>query len=343
MDCLAKLESVSEFEIVVVDDGSSDDTYVSLNKFKDNKYVQILHIERDVNSCRSKARNLGWKNARGDFIVFIDSDILVRPNHLKELDRYFNNNKDALVLGCRTHIRSCVHKTDIANGKIFSDNQFKKDDYSSLDYRYLVFSAESFNCNAVLDPWLHAYSCNFAIRKEWLIKTNGFDENIRNWGLEDVELAYRFYKLGVKIAINPYLEVLHQNALPCHDDINIREDRLVGYKNNIDYFLRKHPGALLDYADPHHLLIYGKEYNPCFDEKEIIDFYESDNVQEKKQQLLSTLKKSNVVFRDHSDISDFDCWIQNLPATVNKAFYFPMSRKIDVCKMKSFIEKERNR
>lgn len=348
LDCLVQLDSYPpySYEVIIVDDGSSDGTYLAVTEYKANIDVRVFRIERSLYSCRAKARNLGWKNAKGEFIVFIDSDILVKRSHLKELDRYFLKNENALILGCRTHLQDNIQRCDVASRDLFSENQFKKDIYNNMDYRYLVFSAESFNGNAISDPWLHAYSCNFAIKKKLLNKTNGFDENIRNWGLEDVELAYRIYQLGAKILINPYLDVLHQkNSLGCHDDIVIKKNRLTGYSDNISYFIKKHPKALLGYEDPYQHLIYGKKYSVCSDEGDVIDFHPSDNKQEKKTQVLMSLvtSKASIIFKDYADNSDFDCWIQNLPVAEKKILYFPMSKKIDVEKMLKFIECERSK
>lgn len=67
-----------DFEVIVVDDGSKDDTGARVGAIKDNR----LFYHRKENGERGAARNYGARIARGEYINFFDSDDLMYPNHL---------------------------------------------------------------------------------------------------------------------------------------------------------------------------------------------------------------------------------------------------------------------
>lgn len=334
--------STDSYEVIVVDDGSSDGLLDYISNFEFQLNLKINHLKRDNFSCRARARNIGWKNALGNYIVFIDSDILVKEDHLSQLDRYFDAKPDCVVIGNRLHMKDNFQPAKM--GDKFSVNyDFPSENYSVLDYRYLVFSSQSYNSTLIPDVWLHAYSCNIAVAKEWLVKTDGFDEKFIDWGLEDVELGYRFHLLGLNISINPYIETFHQGA-GHRDDIAISQQRIDKYKENIHYFLRKHPTALSAYLDPVNHLIDGQYFESFNVESNdvLFEFYDHLNLDEFKNNLLqnqSTEERRIVVF-DFSKSSNLDVWIQSSSLPI---YYFPMTRMIDVIKMQKFIDMERHK
>ncbi len=69
-----------EFEIIVVNDGSTDDTFAVLQLYDDNPRVRLFHIE---NGGVARARNFGLAQARGEFIAFLDHDDLWMPDKLR--------------------------------------------------------------------------------------------------------------------------------------------------------------------------------------------------------------------------------------------------------------------
>jgi len=89
------LQTYKNFELIVVNDGSTDNT---LNLLK--QYGNRLRILNQENKGVSAARNLGIKNANGDLIAFLDSDDLWLPEKLKNQVNFFLNNLSALI--CQT-------------------------------------------------------------------------------------------------------------------------------------------------------------------------------------------------------------------------------------------------
>jgi glycosyltransferase involved in cell wall biosynthesis len=76
------LDIYDNLEIILVDDGSSDDSYKILEEKTSNKKVKLFHKE---NGGASSARNYGIDKAAGEYIVFMDSDDEVRKDYLKKL------------------------------------------------------------------------------------------------------------------------------------------------------------------------------------------------------------------------------------------------------------------
>lgn len=337
-----KNHAPNTYEIIVVDDGSSDGLFDYISDLKLQLNLKFIRLERDAFSCRARARNIGWKHAAGEYIVFIDSDILVKEDHLLQLDRYFDANSKCVVVGNRLHIRGNFNPAKVAN--IFSaDFLFPRENYSVLDYRYLVFSSQSYNGSLIPESWLHTYSCNIAVAKQWLVQANGFDEKFIDWGLEDVELGYRLHLLGLNISINPYLEVFHQGC-GHRDDLAISQQRLKKYTENINYFLHKHPTALSAYQDPVDHLINGQHFEPFDFSKNnlLFEFHTNQDIESFKRDIAEAVNnnKAPLVILDYSVNSNLDVWVQSLSLDI---YYFPMSRVIDAAKMQDFIHDERRK
>jgi len=88
-------QSFEDFELIVVDDGSSDQTETVVRGFG-----QRVIYERQENRGVSAARNLGLERARGAFIALLDSDDLWMAEKLETQTRFFRSNPNALI--CQT-------------------------------------------------------------------------------------------------------------------------------------------------------------------------------------------------------------------------------------------------
>jgi glycosyltransferase involved in cell wall biosynthesis len=86
-------QTFSDFEVVVVDDGSTDDTARVLAPYSESG--QIVYVRHGRNRERASARNTGMERAAGEYLTFLDSDDLMYPANLEDAARYVGADPEA--------------------------------------------------------------------------------------------------------------------------------------------------------------------------------------------------------------------------------------------------------
>ncbi len=324
------------YEVILVDDGSIDNTYSYIKGVNRNYSLKYLFLERSEDSCRARTRNYGWRNAHGKIIVFIDSDIIVRPDYLEELERCFSVSNEIAVIGNRLLLNKENTFYDITSCDIFRNNRFDYNRLDILEFRHFLYEITSYNINALQYPWMQLYSCNVAVPKKFLEKTGGFDESFKGWGLEDVELGYALFEKNVDIIINSRLEVIHQYH-GVRNDFVINKENIPSYDRNIDLFLAKHPDAFMMDRESAFSFMKGEITNDsAFLDANAryigVDFMERKQLDSVKKLILRTMSRKDtiLVINDYVEDTDLDIWIQ-LPGENGRinARYYPVSKRID--------------
>jgi glycosyltransferase involved in cell wall biosynthesis len=158
-------QSHEQLEIIVVDDGSSDNTVLVAQQHAAQDYR--IRIIRQDNAGVAAARNRGWQSARADFIAFIDADDLWEPTNVERQLR-------ALMLG--------GEKTGLAY------SWFTVIDAES---RALVRASPCFHTGDVLDELLAGNfignGSSVMVRREALLAAKGFDSRLRAAGAQGCE------------------------------------------------------------------------------------------------------------------------------------------------------------
>lgn len=95
-------QTYSNFEIIIVDDGSTDNTEETILSISDSR----LHYYKKENEERSIARNFGIRKAKGKFITFVDSDDVLYENHLEEAVQLLSSYKDPVFFHLAYEIRN---------------------------------------------------------------------------------------------------------------------------------------------------------------------------------------------------------------------------------------------
>ena len=130
-------QTYSNWEWIVIEDHSSDDTYKLLESLM-KKDERIVLLRTPQNSGTAKARNTGIDNAKGRFVSFLDADDLWKPNKLQVQIEYMINNDAAFTYSNYEVLREDGQKTLFAPKKKYADYKtlLRKNDIGCLTVAY---------------------------------------------------------------------------------------------------------------------------------------------------------------------------------------------------------------
>ncbi len=328
--------SAEDYEAVVIDDGSTDGTGEYIKGINRNYGLKYIYMERNGESSRSRARNKGIKAACGEIIIFIDGDMLVKEDYLREIDRCFKVREDIVVIGNRVMLDKDAFYEEDLRDRYYEAPGFMVDTFNKMEIRHIMYKHLSYNSSCQIYPWMHVFSCNMAVSKKLLDRNGYFDENFKGWGMEDVELGYRLYKAGAKIIINNRIEAFHQ----CHskeNTIKIGADKYQAIARNAIYFAQKYPEAL---GLPVYMVEKLFKGNAILNLNAVrgirkrveINYSKKNNLEAIKSEILKLSAKSslNIIVRDFVEKDDLDLWIQLLEKPKSIPRYFPMSQELRI-------------
>jgi len=202
-------QTFSDFELIVIDDGSTDSTGEIVDAFKDERLVFI----QQENAGRSAARNRALATARGKYIAFLDSD----DTYLRDkLERQVNFMEAHPEIGMIYTSAKCID----AEGNILKNHVYVAS-VSGQIYRQVAF----FRPVTITLPTV-------MLRREVLDNVGGFDEKMERF--EDTDLWRRISKRYQVGALN-YPTCL----LRTHDDNTLRTQNPVKITNAIEYYVAK--------------------------------------------------------------------------------------------------------
>lgn len=172
----------SSFEIILVDDSSTDDTVEIAKK----RGVRVVELAR--RSGPALARNLGVEHSKGEIVLFIDSDVEVRGDTIERVAANFKDNPEiAAVFGS--------YDDEPADKGFVSQ-------YRNLFHHFHHQQSDS-------DAFSFWAGCG-AVRKEVFTQLGGFDhKRYKKPSIEDIEFGLRVIKQGSRIMLDKELQVKH--------------------------------------------------------------------------------------------------------------------------------------
>lgn len=215
LDSLARQSlPAGQFEVLVVDDGSSDETSILVKDF--SKRLNLRYFFQEDEGWRTaKARNVGIANAAADVCVFLDSGLLAHPGCLAG---YVSGHLES-----RVPVAVCgyVYGFNVDNAN--ADAIAEAIDYSDLggsigrmagnpqwlDIRegfYDIYTDEFHDLPA---PWIIFWTCNVSVPTALARSVGGFDEAFQSWGGEDLDFGYRLFNAGAKFILNRQASAIH--------------------------------------------------------------------------------------------------------------------------------------
>jgi GT2 family glycosyltransferase/glycosyltransferase involved in cell wall biosynthesis len=221
------------FEVIVVDDQSSDETPERLQQISDLRYVRNDSNLGFVGSC-----NRGAQMANGEFIVLLNNDTQVMTGWLDELIDTFEYEPQAGLVGARLVYPD--GSLQESGGIIFSDgsgwNYGRGEDAEQPEYHFL---REVDYCSG---------AC-IALRTEYFHRIGALDDRYAPAYYEDTDLAFRVRESGQKVFVQPLSAIIHHEGITSGTDTSsgIKKFQLVNQKKFIERWkieLQSQPGKI---------------------------------------------------------------------------------------------------
>lgn len=251
------IKRLNNFEIIMVDDGSTDNTKNIIKKLAE-RYKEIQVINHDKNKGGGAARNTGIKNATGDLIFCLDSDNILDPESLEKMIIFlFKNKLDGVVFYERRFFHS-------KNKKHYSAQ------LNPIKNEHFVIDSLFDDGGLLLD--------NFLFTKESFLKTKRYPEH---HGFDTQSYEMRYLSIGNKVLTCPNTIFYHRqnDAQPSYFEREFNKGNF-----SLNYYL-----AIEDIWNL--LSMYAKKEIITY------DIFKKSSLQENLSVKLKNLYKENILFK----------------------------------------------
>lgn len=219
---------LDKYEIILVDDCSTDGTKDYIDKFLHTE-SNIKYIRHQDNQGLASARNSGIMSARGEYIIFLDCDIIPEPDFIEKFLFYHVQYPDEkiVVIGNLSFDKIITDKNNIAyfvQSRYLgfkTKREIAKIDYLNLSTRYFAGGIASIPYSTVMEVGL-------------------FDSTFKYYGAEDTDYGIRLGNHGVRLIFGASVKAYH------HDPVFLqkyRNKRIEAAREGFKIMLKKHPGC----------------------------------------------------------------------------------------------------
>lgn len=195
-------QTFKDFEVVIADDGSTDETTAIIDHFKQHTHLTISHVwQTDQGFKKTKILNKAILVTKGDYLIFTDGDCIPRNDfvekhlHLRKMNHFLSGGYFKLPMT----ISKIISENDIINQSCFNKEWLIKNDLKTS------FKLNKLTSKGVKERLLNNFTptkatwdgMNASGWKKDILSVNGFDERM-DYGGEDRELGERLINNGIK-------------------------------------------------------------------------------------------------------------------------------------------------
>ncbi|HXI11398.1 MAG TPA: glycosyltransferase family 2 protein [Thermoanaerobaculia bacterium] len=223
LDGLGQQKNAPAFEVVVIDDGSSDTTAATISAaMRDGRFPYPIRFESQSNSGPGNARNRGVALSAGRRILFIGDDTVPEQDFLAEHHRIHQQPEQASNVACLGYTGWPLDE------RVTPFMDYINDYGLQFGYRLIEDGADV--------PFNFFYTSNISLSRELLV-AQPFDTSFPAAAWEDIELAYRLKAAGLRIVYNAKAVTRHYH--PITVDSFAKRQYKVGKSGAV--FYSKHP------------------------------------------------------------------------------------------------------
>lgn len=259
-------QSYQDFELVVIDDGSTDDTMKVVEKYH---YRLNINYSYESHNGLAVARNKGIDLAKGKYIINIDSDRIPCPDFIAEHVNVLEQHPKKVSIGCKYIIFNIYHneiksiknhlnklivknpsllETISENNTLFTPDSIISNFHNVIENHFLYEHYDNYKnirdiySDNLIDfhfGWILATGGNTAYDREQAVKVR-FDERYVGWGAEDTDFAFQLYLEGFSFQFS-------KNAISYHQEHPRGSSEWKELKNNLNYFINKYSPFIESY------------------------------------------------------------------------------------------------
>lgn len=253
LDSIKKNLADIDYEVIVVDNASTDGSAQILKE----KYPWITLIENKNNEGFARANNQGFEIARGEYILILNPDTLIKGGSIQKMINVLNTNSYIGIVGPRivdeygSITPACKRKSlnlkhilirrfQIEKVAMFLINRIE---YLRRNYYRSFYKSSTVSC---------LQGACMLVRKKHLDTVGYFDENVPMY-LDDIDLCYRFKKSNFELYYCAESEIIHFCGASTKKSTKPKSLDLMVYKA-VDVFFTKHKNIL--YVFIHRMILF---------------------------------------------------------------------------------------
>lgn len=220
-----------QFEVIIADDGSTDDTRDMIQGLSSELNFPFKHIwQEDTGFRAARSRNKAVLASEGDYLIFLDGDCIVRPDFVQQ---HLSLSKAGwFIRGNRVKLNELYTAKLLKSGAIDE----LSDPVKLLKYwlkrevkRFLPLARIPFGAIRKLKKkkWKGVKTCNLSLSRQDFVDVNGFNESFEGWGHEDADLAIRLIRNNIYRIEGTYATTVFHCYHKEQDRMNEEKNRLM--------------------------------------------------------------------------------------------------------------------
>ncbi|MCC4770983.1 glycosyltransferase [Methanosarcina sp. DH2] len=219
IDCIEYLlknkNYCKDFEIIVIDNGSKDNSVVKLAEISSKH--NLLFIDNKENLGFAEGNNVGIREARGEWVLLLNNDTVFKEEFISKMAKAAIDNPDAAAIGPKIYYYDSPSKIWYNGGKITKYYNFVDDQsVDNEDYKQV--------------EWITG--CALMVNKKAFEKIGLLDKDFFMYN-EDVDWCIRARRAGLNLVYTPYAEIWHIGSKTANESFKKSFQIYYGYRNKL--------------------------------------------------------------------------------------------------------------
>ncbi|MFK7834117.1 MAG: glycosyltransferase family 2 protein [Winogradskyella sp.] len=230
-------------EVIIADDGSTDETRIIIDRFKSEISIPVSHVwHEDEGFTKATILNKAIAKSKGEYIIQVDGDCIMHRHFVKDHITYASKN--TYLYGSRVNIQK-EHLEFLFKAQQITFNPFSKGIKKRTRAIFSPLLSQLYKASHQFSKKFRG--CNTSYFKADFIAVNGYNEDFKGWGREDSELALRFFNYGLKsrrlryrgIVYHIYHHEKSKSRLELNNDIELKtiNEKLTWTEHGVDTYL----------------------------------------------------------------------------------------------------------